>query len=198
MSQSVLNNSNKNLSVYILLAPFFMYLLTACTSGPLATVKTIDIIPAGSQILVKKKLTISANNGRVYLQNGQIIEHSKKDQYKPHCWFLSWKVLDVPQFVDTDTFTVTASQRLEELVYRPTPVKLAANTSQNNLLILSMASITAIEQKTILDIHSDKQPDIRQLTCSYWDSPVGASPLTLSEIQGALGDIVLIKIKEPS
>jgi len=175
-----------------------MYLLTACTSSPSVAVKSIDMIPAGSQIIVNKKLKIEANNGRVYIQAGKIIEHNKKDQYKPHCWILSWKVLDVPQFIDTDTFSVTASRRLEELVLRTTPIKLAANTSDKDLIILSLASITAIEQKTILDIHSDKQPDIRQLTCSYWDDPVGASPLTLTQIQDALGDIILIRNKEPT
>ncbi|MFV2058257.1 MAG: hypothetical protein ACC707_17465, partial [Thiohalomonadales bacterium] len=43
---------------------------------------------------------------------------------------------------------------------------------------------------TELYLHSEKQPDVRVLTCSHWENPLDASHLSVNQIQNAVGKII--------
>lgn len=169
-------------------------MLSGC-SALLSENTASDIVPDGSHLIVKQLVVIPANKGRVYIQDGTVISENQRDQYKPYCWLQSWKVLAVPQEIEPDTFTIKSSRRYEELVRKTPPLQLAFNNAHQKMIQLSLASITAIEQQTVLYLYSEKQPDIRELTCSYWDDPDNDRHLTLAEIKHALGEIIQLKLK---
>jgi hypothetical protein len=168
-------------------------LLSAC-SALLAENTASEMVPDGSHLIVNQLVVIPTNKARVYIQHGKVIAENQRDQYKPYCWFQSWKVLDVPQEIKPDTFKIKSSRRYEEMVHKASPLLLAASTHTQNTIQLSLASVTAIEQNTVLYIHSENHPDIRELVCGYWDDPVDDRHLTLQEIRAALGDVVQLKL----
>ena len=167
--------------------------LAACHSGPYLQSSPYFSIPVGSHIVVKQSVTIPAYAGRVYLQNGNVVIAKERDQYHYNCWFLSWKVVATPQFIKPDTFIVTHVQHTDFLVQGLTGIQLAAKGS--TAFDLAMGGATATEYTTELSIHSDQQPDIRRIVCSYWGDPSYGQHITLAQIQAALGDIVQIRIK---
>ena len=170
-------------------------LLSAC-SILLAKNTASDLIPDGSQLIIRQNLTIPGGKARVYIQYGKVIKENEKDQYLAHCWLQSWKVLEYPQEIKADTFTIKSSSRYEDLVYKTRPLLLASNSKNEYALQVSFGSVTAIDQQTVLHIHSEKQPDIRELVCSYWDDPANDKHLTLQEIRAALGDIIQLKLAD--
>ena len=178
--------------------------LAACVSGPYPISSPFFIIPAGSQIEVNQQLTIPSNSGRVYLQYGKVVSAKEKDRYQPHCWFLSWKVLETPQVIKPDTFTVVSTQKQEDLVQRDLRLKLASNSPRASAGIgitiggtmdpLAGDAPLATEYITQIHIHSDGQPDIRMLECNHWDDPSSGEHLTVEQMQAALGQLATIII----
>lgn len=168
--------------------------LAACSSGPYPITSPYYVIPAGSQLVVKQELTIEPNAGRVYIQNGKVVTPKEKNQYYPHCWFLSWVVTDAAQTIKPDTFFITATRKNEDIVQSTSTKYLAAATAISGVFGAGGGRPTAIEYSTELTIHSEKQPDIRRLVCSYWENPEDARHLTVADMQKTLGEIAEIKI----
>lgn len=189
----------------ILLVICITCIVTACASGPYPVTSSYFNIPAGSQIELKQPLTIAPNRARVYLQYGKVVSEREKDRYQPHCWFLSWKVLETPQPINVGTFTVLRSQKDEEIVRKDSNIKLASNSPRVGVGVgvtvggsmdpLGGSAPLAVVYTTQIHIHSDRQPDIRMLECSHWDDPSSGEHLTVEQMQNALGDIATIIIK---
>lgn len=173
----------------------FPFITSACHAGPYPVSSPYYDIPVGSEIIVSKKLTILPEQGRVYLQGGQTTSYSSLDKYTAHCWFESWKIMQTPQIIEPDTFQVKRSQKLEEYVDRKEPQQFAENQFSKQTRYLSDGSLTAIEYSTVMTIHSDKQANIRRLTCNHWEDPADAQHLTVAQMQSALGDYAQIKIR---
>jgi len=172
----------------------FLLILTACSSGPYPVTSPYYQIPAGSKLVLNEELTIPPNNGRVYIQNGNVITPKEKNQYYPHCWFLSWKVPDTAQQIKPDTFYIVATRKSENVVRADTPLRLASALAVSGLL--GNASITSIEFTTEMWLQSEKQPDIRRLICSHWENPEDGRHLTVAEMQKTLGNIAEIQINK--
>ena len=174
-----------------------LYTFTGCQTGPYSVASSSYDIPSGSHLILKKALTIPANTSRIYIQASKVITPSQKDSYHPHCWFLSWKLLDSPQSIEPDTFIITHSAKFEE-DYAQTP-KLYASLTKPGLMKVLDGSVTMLEYKTKLTISSEKQPNIRQLICNRWETePTDARHLTVKEIRDTLGDVVELQLKEPA
>lgn len=168
-------------------------LSVSCSSGPYPISSPYYDIPAGTELVVNRPLSIAADSARVYLQHGKVV-HGHYDQYEPHCWFLSWKVLPDPQTIPATVFNVLSSQQEDEYVSNPTPVRLAMDGDMDGLF--SGDGPTAVEKITTLKIHSDSQPDIREFSCNYWGDPGDSDPLTVAQMQEAAGSWVKIKVRE--
>jgi hypothetical protein len=169
-----------------------LLILTACQAGPYPPGSPYYTIPTGSQVIIKQPLTIPANTATVYLQNGHPVSPAEIDQYNPHCWLSSWKVLDIPQTIQPGSFVVIGVKDYEELVYQNTGLIPASSYARNRFT--DGSGPTAAEYKTELTIHSDSQPDIRKLVCNHWEDPNGRY-LTTDQIHTALGQYVEIILK---
>lgn len=172
---------------------FLVFSVAACSTQALTPASPYYLIPAGSKIILKHELTIPPNEARVYIQYGKVVSAKEKDDYHAHCWFLSWDVLEHAQVIKPDTFTITSSQHLEDVVLRKSPLQYAA---------LGVGSGSrdggpmALVYTTHMSIHSDTQPAIRQFACSHWEDPLDAKHLTVAQMQKALGDIAEIQLNK--
>jgi hypothetical protein len=176
---------------YVLI-PCLLLTLSACSTGPFPVSSPYFQIPAGSTIVLKQELTIPPNAGRVYIQYGKVVTPKEKDSYHAHCWFLSWDVLDTAQVIKPDTFVVTKSQQLEDVVMRGTDTQLAMNGAGFGMY--EGGGPMALEYSTEMHIHSDKQPVIRRFVCSHWENPTDARHLTVAQMQATLGQIAEIHL----
>ena len=176
-----------------LIACFLLATLVGCITGPVPITSPYYRIPEGSQLVLKQALTIPPNTGHVFIQYGEVVTPKEKDQYYAHCWFQSWKVLDIPQIIQPDTFIVTATLKDENWVQTPGSYQLASAG-----IVAGFrggdGGPSAIEYSTELTIHSALQPDIRKFACNHWEDPADAQHLTVAEMQKALGDIAEIRI----
>lgn len=176
-----------------LLVPMvLLFNLAACNTGPIPVSSPYFQIPAGTKIILKQKLTIPPNAGRVYIQYGKVVTPKEKDNYHAHCWFLSWNVLEHAQTIKPDTFTVLRSQQLEDVVMRQHSLQFAANGPRFNM---NDGGPMALVYSTEMRIHSDSQTAIRRLVCSHWEDPLDARHLTVAQMQKALGHIAEIQLK---
>jgi len=167
-------------------------LLTACYSGPYPLSSPYFTIPKGSELVLKQELSIPAEKGRVYIQDGQQLMGRKIEKYNPHCWFVSWVISKDKTVIKPDRFIVLRSKKYDNLVNDKHTVMFASNSAFSTNR--SFASITAIEHFTELSIHSDRQNNIRQFVCNHWGDPLDARPLTVAEINNTLGKIAQLII----
>jgi len=178
--------------MYRLLLVLIMMSLSACATGPVPVSSPYFRIPAGSKLVLKQELTIPPNAGRVYIQYGKVVTPKEKDDWHAHCWFLSWNVLDQAQIIKPDTFTITQSQQLEEVVQLETPKQFAA--IRVGFGMHQDGGPMALVYSTEMRIHSDTQPEIRRFICSHWENPVRANHLTVADMQKTLGQIAEIQL----
>lgn len=190
----------------ILFLIWVLSILTACASGPYPVTSPYYWIPTGSRIELSQPLTIPPNTARVYLQYGKVVSPKEKDRYQPNCWFLSWKLLESGQTIQPDTFVVQSTQKSQDVVQNLSKIMLASRSMEidagvglgfgvgigNNRGVFAGQAPLAVEYTTTLQIHSDKNPDIKQLACSHWDDPSGGEHLTVEKMQQALGTIARI------
>lgn len=166
--------------------------LAACSSVPAPVTSPYFQIPAGSKLVLKQTLTIPPHAARVYIQYGKVVTSKQKDNYYAHCWFMSWYVHDTPQTIKPGTFTITRSQKYEDVVLRHQDHMYAMNGL--GMAMYQDGGPMALVYSTVMDIHSDRQPDIRRFGCGYWEDPKDAHHLTVAQMQKALGNIARIEI----
>ncbi len=164
-------------------------LVVACET----TIKDVETspyytIPAGSQITLNRKIHFVPNSVSVYLQNGSLTPSVQLDRYEPHCKFELYKMLEIEQTIEPETFNITRST-VEEFTSRPSSQRYAAL----GMTETSGGSISHIEYTTYLYLSSEKQPNVYLLSCLYWGNPED-NHLTVAEIRRALGEIMTLKL----
>jgi hypothetical protein len=164
--------------------------LSACSAGPYPVTSHYYRIPSGSKLILKQALTIPPNAARVYIQYGKVVTPNEKDNWHAHCWFLSWNVFEHAQVIKPDTFIITHSQQLEDIVMRHTKLQYALLGNRGG----NSGVPTALIYTTEMRIHSDSQSAIRRFACSHWENPNYATHLTVKQMQQALGQIVKIEL----
>jgi len=169
--------------MYKLIAIIFIINLHACS------VKDYygDLTP-GDQAIVNKALTINANDARVSIQNGKVVEYARLDHYYPHCWFISLKRNTSPQIIKPDTFRIVKIRHAYEYVMNLKGGYLLSLLSQS-------AGLTAVSYMTEIDIASERQKNITRLLCSHWEDPEDAEHLSIAQINQTLGSLVSITLK---
>src|SRR5216684_2603759 len=150
-------------------------------------------IPAGSTLTLNKEIDVPAGKAAVYIQNGQIVDSSGQvHEYDPYCNLEMRAIKDVPQPVKSDQFVVLKSKQ-ETKLSRADFMLLASN---NLLLAGKMGGGPSQKlQSTLLDLRSEKQPEVFRLTCQRWDTRTTVStPLTVGEIRKTLSDVFALKL----
>jgi hypothetical protein len=140
----------------------------------------------GSTIRLHMPLVIASDKVSVYMQWGKLMDFKFLDLYQPSCKFEIRTMQQRSRIVEPDQFKIVRVIRDAEFVeYNRQYLASLLMTFFDN-------SPTAVVYSTELYLHSEKQPDVLRLTCSYWEDPMDASHLTVNQIQEAMGNILTL------
>lgn len=86
-----------------------MLLLTGCSQSYLVSSDLdypYNLPPVGSQLMLKRSVTIQPGTTRTFLQQGTSMALSEFDRYVANCNFEISNLADSPQKIETDTFII--------------------------------------------------------------------------------------------
>ncbi|MDX1698407.1 MAG: hypothetical protein R3308_08980 [Thiohalobacterales bacterium] len=125
-------------------------------------------LPAGTQLVLQRELTIPADRAHVMLQHGSVLPAASS--YEVACRF---EVRDLgPRTIQPDTFHITGYSNQREWFNHPHTMRY---------------------YKTIR-LASEHQPDIMPMVCEYLDYPLYGRPITHLQVEEALGDIFTFRL----
>lgn len=162
-------------------------LLAACqTTGPLDENSPFHVLPSGSRLVLKQELTIPAHSAGVLLQGGRVVSSKDVNQYHPHCRLEVHDVRETTQTVTPDEFVVRRVRQDSPMVARSGLMKAArryAGTGPSFFVF-----------RTIMDLRSERQPQVRWLTCQQWSNPAFGQHVSIRELRAALGGIFALQL----
>lgn len=150
------------------------------STGAYATVR-------GGRFELHEDITIHADRTRAYLQDGVIV--AGVNEFRPHCQLEVNTLRGSPQTVTADVFAITRIGTRTDQVVQSAPLQLAARGEIAHWVLDPLDGGESRRMYVyIFYLHSDRQPDVRALTCGgAFDSPGLAELPTLGEIAQALG-----------
>ena len=127
-------------------------------------------IPPGSAIVLNKDLDIPAGEAHIDLQAGA--PAAAVGNYKVSC---SFRVRHLgPATIKADSFTIRETSTGQEWVSRPD--------------IMSFYREFRLE--------SARQPEVMKFVCQDWDGPITGRPVSVPEMQEAVGDYVSFRFSQ--
>lgn len=163
----------------------------ACQSPPtVVDERSTDFPPpVGTRFTLKQELTIPADSAHVDLQRGQPVSQGKLDLYRPHCRLDVQEVREMPQVIQPDDFLVKRVYRqTTDLVAEHSAFLRVQQVSEND------GGPTFMIYRTVFELTSARQPQVRRLTCQQWDRPALGNHLSLSQIRTVLGEFFTITL----
>jgi len=134
-----------------------------------------------------RDILIASERTRAFFQNGTQVP--RINEFKPFCQLELNRLQEQPQMVRPDSFIITQVGGKTEQVVAINGILLA---SLDNTIAHLGGSDTGPQRVTEIlyfRLHSDRQPDVRELACGgAFDSPGNARAPTVQEIAGALGE----------
>lgn len=165
--------------------------LGACQSAPTTFDENSTSYPppAGSKFTLKQELTIPANSAHVDLQGGQAVSLNKLNQYHPYCRLDVRDVRETPQSLQPDEFLVKrVNRQTTDVVAQRSGLLRVRRVSDDN------GGPTFMIYRTVFDLESARQPQVRRLTCEQWDRPALGDHLSLRQIRTALGELFTVTL----
>jgi hypothetical protein len=143
-------------------------------------------IPVNSKLILHEPAEVPAHLGRVFIQNGEFRPQRLVDAYYANCAFEVRTLRETNQTILPDTFVITRVRRFGNWTstFKTMPAGfylLGDGPSPENW-------------STLLDLKSEKQPDVFRMTCQHWEDPTDARHLTIRQIRQALGKIVTLQL----
>jgi len=172
----------------ILFVSALVSLLMGCTGEHLARGgpdSPYYLPPVGSSLVLKRPLTVSGGETRIFLQAGEMVQKARFDRYKPSCSFELRMLAEAPRTIEPDSFIVTRVERLiQEIVQRSRP--------RQGLLRSGLdfdSSPPFVVRGYHLWLGSERQPGVMRMTCRGAFADLHeAYPPSLGEVTRALGD----------
>ncbi len=163
-------------------------LLAACSQSYLVSDDQdypYNLPPVGSSLVIKKPITVPADETRIFLQRGELLRKSKFDRYEASCSLELRKLAESPREIQPDTFIVGRVERLMQRVVRNDPapegpMKVGMDDDGGTPLVV---------RGYHLWLGSERQPDVMRMTCrGYFDDINRAEPPSFNDIRRSLGD----------
>ena len=141
----------------------FVIVLAGCRTPATYDVDSFAfIIPKGSKLLLKQKLTIPSGSAHIKFQQGKPV--GGVDEYSVNCQF---RVRNLgPQDIQPDTFLITNAGDGEEWVSAPGIRRFF---------------------KTLF-LKSDEQAEVMTMICQVWATPPWGRSISVPQMREALGD----------
>ncbi len=162
-------------------------LLAACQPRVYPIESPYYRIPAGSELILHRNITIPPVHARVYIQNGRLQKRKAINQYYPYCEFEILTLSEQDQVIQPDRFRIHKLSKQME-------------TSRQQVMYAS-ASLDQLDKpliayNTVIYLSSSRQPDVYRLSCMYWTDDNMDNHLTLKQIRTTLGDLFSIEIHD--
>ena len=138
------------------------FLLSGCqTAGSTDPASIAFRIPTGSKLVLHKELTIPEGRSHIMLQHGQVANAA--NEWDVNCRF---EVRDLgPRAIHPDSFLITRYSSQRAWVNQPTLMRFYKE----------------------FHLQSETQPDIMPMVCQDWADPMMGRPVTVQEVEEALG-----------
>ena len=138
--------------------------LAGCTTTGSTDPSSINFrVPQGSKLVLNRDVQIGSLYSHAMFQNGE--QTPGVDEYTVNC---SLEQRDLgPATLVPDSFLITNFSSSREWINDPHTMRFYK----------------------VFHLRSDRQPGVMRLECGYWDGPMIGRPITISQIQQALGDI---------
>lgn len=145
-------------------------------------------IPVDSELVLHKDVTFPAYRKDMFFQNGKTSDFVGINQWLPYCALTVHAKTQVPQIVKADSFVV-------QKVVRKFLFQLAAADVQVAQLDRSGFQEWQV-LATVMELSSNHQPGVVQMTCAAWGLPQDISNVTLNTIRQALGDVATLNVAD--
>jgi hypothetical protein len=173
-----------------------LFLLQACTPLTIRDTTTNAYVPMQTGSLeLHREVSFPAERTRVYFQDGELVP--TLNEFKPHCQLEISPLRDEVQTVRPDRFEITRiSTRIDPVVMMQ-PVRLAALGMGVGAFFGGVdGGVTRQAQVFLFRLHSERQPQVRQLNCGgAFEDPGLAKWPTLQDIARALGDHATLRLE---
>ncbi len=144
-------------------------------------------VPVGSKLVLHRGLEIPPYQHAAYLQEGRLLPWYEVNQYATYCAVGVQAPIEVPKRVSPDEFVV---RRLSH----PSLFMLAAGPQVQAAFGRDREGMTYEVVATVMAIHSDRQPEVRTLTCASWGLPQGMTYVTVERIRRTLGAYMTLEL----
>ena len=174
---------------YKLFIPFLLVISSCSTEIVIDHDSYKYSVPVGSKLILNQKITIAANQGRTFFQNGKELKNKDVDIYYPHCSITTHKIVNSERVIHADSFEIYKIIDDEEYAQR--------NVYYASIFFMADnygPSITGLVSYYYL--RSKAKQDIRTLECLQWNSPGDNKYLSINEVKIALGNIFTLQLNE--
>lgn len=160
-----------------------------------------SVPPPGSVFVLNEALTFPPNHSRNNIQNGKILGPGRVNRYVPSCQFYlydSKESLKTTRTIEPDRFEVTrASQSIEYYVKSQSVEVAAAGVGFNTAYFRTIDDdMGPVPMKTTMRVHSDKQPQVHEISCTRADDAWLRNYVSVNEIIATLGDVATLVLPE--
>jgi len=146
--------------------------------------------PTGSTLRLQSPISIAPNEGKVLIQDGKIVtSYWGVDAYYPNCTFELRNNAEVERIVEPDNFIITRVSRDTEDVMLHLPAIVADSGSGGG-------GPPNTESITIMDLKSEKQPEVMRMSCQQWDNPNEATHLSIEQIRKTLDPLFTLDLPD--
>jgi hypothetical protein len=150
----------------------FALFLAGCQTTATTDVNSVWFkIRPGSTLALNQPLEIPAGVAHIDLQNGQLT--GGVDEYTVNCSFVVENL--GPRTITPDTFLITDASDSSEWVSQPAIMRFYKD----------------------LQLKSERQPEVLKLVCQDWDGPMQGRPVSVGEIQKAVGAYFTFRFAPP-
>ena len=179
------------LAMVLLLAAWLAACETAYKDGVPNERSPWFVVPVASKLVLHRSIEVAPGQGAAYLQNGRLLPWYDVDQHGAYCALSVPARWDVAQLVTPGEFVV---RRVSQ---RPLFTLAAAQGGALRRVAAREGDgdgMTYEVLATVLDIHSQQQPEVRALTCASWCLPQGRMCNTVADIRRALGPYFTVEL----
>lgn len=189
---SILHNAMRRYALLLLLTT---PLLQACGPLQIRNAQTGNWVPFQAGTLeLHRDIHIPSERTRTFFQDGA--QQSGINEFKPYCQLEVNRLQAEPQTVSPDSFAITRVGGKTETVVALTPTLVASLDNNVAWLDRNDGGPLRVTQVLYFRLHSDRQPDVRELACGgAFDSPGNAAAPTLQEIATALGENATLTLR---
>ena len=148
-------------------------LLAGCQTVGTKDTSSINFrIPGGSKLVLNRELTIPTGVAHVVFQQGE--PGPAANEFEVNCRF---EVRDLgPRVIQPDSFLITRWSSQREWVNQPSILRFYK----------------------VFHLKSERQVDILPMTCQVWSYPLIGRPVTIRQVQEALGDYFTFEFAQRS